>query len=156
MDKIKKLIDSMVENELAVSELYAYYAKQFPAFKFWERLSKEEKMHALMLRKLLEKTDFEELSVDSRVFSKREVAEVKNELKKMIKHSSKDNMVEALQNAFRLETTITEQGYFKVFVTKEDSEYRKVIEYLQNATKKHRDLIYTDLKKLLPNNEKIN
>ena len=146
---IENLVKKMAEHEETLASLYEHYAKLYPHFKWWGKLSKDERMHAFVLKKLLSKTDFKKLAIKPKVFLPKEIERSITEIKKETLQASKSNLFIALNTAFRIENKLIEQGYFKIFYSN-DQDFQKVFSYLQEATEKHSQKIYLELKKLLP------
>ncbi len=139
-EKLKELLETSVELELGMSELYFLYTKLFPDdSEFWEKLAKEEVNHASLLRSghlyleqglLPEEIVFEDIDV------------LKSSIKwiqELIKIYSQNEPAfeDAYFEAVKLESS-TGEFHFQVLMTEEtDSKIVKIFQELAGDDKDH-------------------
>jgi len=143
-EEIKVMVELMAKQEKMVSILYDNYAHKFPSFGLWQRLSDDEKVHAAILKKLYKNTDFFNLEINTKVFEHINIKTSIRKINKLIAKSKSHNLLNALQEAFKLETGLIEQKYFTIFYS-DKKEVKEILDRLEQETRKHSDKIYKAL-----------
>lgn len=118
-----KIIELLIEYELAVSELYRECAEKFEEHRdFWSELADEEIIHSDNIRKLTDEAIAKNAIIDEKAFAVRPV-EISIEYSKEITKRVRDNKIDllsVLSLAYDLESSLIESQYHKVFVGKEE------------------------------------
>lgn len=118
-----KIIELLIEYELAVSELYRECAEKFEEHRdFWSELADEEIIHADNIRKLTDEAIAKNAIIDEKAFAVRPV-EISIEYSKEITKRVRDNKIDllsVLSLAYDLESSLIESEYHKVFVGREE------------------------------------
>jgi len=113
-----RIIELLVEYELAVSELYRACAAKFPDEQsFWNELAEEEVDHAFRIRMISEEADAGYVEVDDKVFAERPVEssiEYAREITQRVL-SNGINLLGVLSLAYDIESSLIESEYYKVF-----------------------------------------
>lgn len=152
-EKLKKLLESSVELELGMSELYFLYTKLFPEDReFWEKLAKEEVNHASLLRS---GHIYLEQGLLPQEIVYKDISALKSTIKwiQMLikKYSQKEPTFEdAYFEAIKLESS-TAEFHFQVLMTEEtDSKIVKIFQELAGDEKDHNrrilDLLTTKIR----------
>lgn len=148
---LKDFIDSAINVEKALSDLYNFYSQIFiDHSNFWKKLSREELMHASMinnLSKLFSKCS-KFITIDSSVINR-----MKNFIKNIYEYiekfkTSPIGLNQALQKANELEQTSVELHYHEIFQNISTNEINSLLIKLQSADKKHIEEINLYRKKI--------
>lgn len=135
----KETVDLLVENEKAMQELYAVYAKKFPIFRdFWNEISKDEESHAMWVKTLYEKVEAGAVEFSGDRFPTFAIRQNMEYLKKETDRAEKEevSLLEALEISAHNENGMLEKKFFEAF--KGDSlELQILLEALKLGTEKH-------------------
>lgn len=140
----------MVENEETVARLYEKYRAIFSKMPLWKKLIKDEYLHAQILRKLLSHADFKGLSIKNDVFSEDEIKKTIRRIKKLSDHVQEQTLAEALDESYKIEASMLEANYFRVFFS-DEADFNNVFSYLEKSTIEHSQKIFQELEKLTKN-----
>lgn len=139
-EKLKKFLDTAIELELCMSELYFFYANLFPEdSEFWWKLANEEVNHASLLESghiYLEKGILPEEIVYKNITSLTRTLEKIRKL--ILEYNQTDPSFEdAYYEAVKLESSAGE-FHFQVLMTEEtDSKIVKIFQELNGDDKDH-------------------
>jgi len=134
-----QIIEMLVENENAMAELYADYAKKFLLFKdFWKHISEDEYSHAAWINTLHGKMKAKTVDFSLNRFPVDAIRQNIEYIKTKQREVSEGDMalLDALETSVHLEKGLLENKYFEVF--KDDSlELQIVLEALKLSTQQH-------------------
>jgi len=136
----EQIVDLLAENELAIKQLYEFYAKTFPKEAvFWLDIANDEKDHAMALLSLKEKVDDIYVYFDEERFTPEAILSTKNYINERIKYviENKINFLTALSVARDVENSLIERNYFKVFES-DTPKIKNVLKKLEKETLEHR------------------
>jgi len=139
----EQIVDLLAENELAIKQLYEFYAKTFPEeASFWLSIASQEKEHAEALLSLKEKLDDINVYFDEKRFTPEAIQSTKDYIDERIKYviDNKIDILTALSIARDLENSLIERNYFKVFES-DTPEIKNVLKKLETETLKHRKMV---------------
>ena len=112
-----RLLDRLIEWELSLATLYSLYAELFPDDQaFWQRLSKEEKFHAKILKPMHEVIDEGYLLNNIGEFHEERISSEVKEVKRAIQ-SAKEKWTtpeQATKNAMIFETSVIDSQFYAV------------------------------------------
>lgn len=131
-----KIIKLFVDNELILRDLYAAYAKKFPAsFDFWNVLVHDEENHAKTVDVLYKKVMDEVVVFDKNRFNTSSLQtfydSVKKELEKV--DNKEVDFITALSVAVNFEEALIERDYFVIFES-DVAEIKKTLTYLREGS----------------------
>lgn len=138
--KVKKeIVDLLVENEKAMQELYAAYARKFEFLRdFWKEISEDEESHAMWIKNIYEKIESGAVEFSGDRFPVFAIKQNVEYLKKEIARAEKEevSLVEALEISVHNENGMLEKKFFEIF--KGDSlDLQILLEALKLGTEKH-------------------
>ncbi|MGM0688868.1 MAG: ferritin family protein [Bacillota bacterium] len=145
----KEIMDLLLKHERAISKLYSMCAEQFPELSsFWDQLADEEKKHAAVLEKLLEKVDDHTLYLNDARFKIRPLEislEYAEEVTGQVEKGNV-NLIRALSIAHSIEDSLFESRYFEIFKG-ESAFLNQHLKQLQDEAADHRDRVKVMLDK---------
>lgn len=134
----KKILDSLIQWETRISELYGICAQQSSNGSLWLELAKEERAHAAMLgslRELLEKGHlFWNLGQFTDSMVAEQIAVVDADIQKARREVLSEG--EIVQMALDIEKSLLEAGFYSM-VTSDSKEFAFIAGALVKATEKH-------------------
>jgi len=134
-----QIIDLLAENENAMAELYAGYAKKFLLFKdFWRQISEDEYSHAAWINTLRDKMKAKTVDFLPSRFPADAIRQNIEYIKIKKKETLEGNisLLDALESSIHLERGMLERKFFEVF--EDDSlELQIVLEALKFSTEQH-------------------
>lgn len=139
-DDFKELLETSIELELLVSDLYSLYNEIFPEDSdFWWDLSYEEKGHASLLESM--KTCLEEgILPKEAIFDKLELMrEANSQIRTLISKYKKStpSYEEAYYEAVKFESSASELHHDQMMKRESDSNVIKIFQSLDNADLDH-------------------
>jgi len=150
IDQKKSIIKLFEENELSISLLYDLYSKNIPAHKaFWEKISKEEIMHAKAIADAFKKTQNKDEYFKENNFSRGIINYISNFVaeKTIEAENATPSHLEAINTALRVEQSMLEKKCFKIFIPTDET-LRNVLKNLNQDTEKHVRYLRQELKNL--------
>ena len=139
-DDLKELLETSIELELLVSDLYSLYADLFPEDKdFWWKLSMEEQNHASLLesgRAYLEKGILPEEAVFQNLDM---LNKTKDRIQELIIHykESAPSYEDAYYEAVKIESSAAELHYQLMMTRESDSKIIKIFQSLDGDDTDH-------------------
>jgi len=136
---IEKIINLLIENENAISQLYKLFSDKFEgASVFWAGLSIEEKGHASHIRMLLEKVEKGEFVADLKRFDAQIIQQNVEYMNLLIEKFKKESLSlqDALSIAKSIEESIIENNYFNI-LDKDSIEVKRILQFLKGETESH-------------------
>lgn len=136
----KELLETSIELELLVSDLYSFYEEIFPEDSdFWWELASEEKNHASLLgsmRTCLEKGILPKEAIFDKLETLKEVnSQIQNLISKYKKTTP--SYEEAYYEAVKLESSASELHHNQMMTRESDSNIIKIFQSLDNADVDH-------------------
>ena len=134
-----KILNSLVEGELAIAELYQIYSGQDQQLRtFWAELSQEEKMHAGVLKGLLKVLDQGHIFLGIGRFLKEDVAGFLESVGREVTEVQNGNYSRhrAIRHALQIESSLLDAHFYDV-VKSDSPEYQHIAEKLAGDTQKH-------------------
>lgn len=144
----KTIMRLFEENELNISVLYAFYAKNIRGKKlFWDRISKEEIVHAREVRKGAEEMGGWDV-IEENKFTRGVVRNVMDFVLEEIEKAKKGKVShgEALRTALRIERSMLERKCFDMFIPANVT-IRKMLDRLNGDTERHVAMLLGEMKK---------
>jgi len=138
-----KIFDQLIHQEMAISELYDVFSKQFPEHaSFWKELSLAEIRHAKLLKDLKEATNRDQFSFDEGKLSVTTLNAYLNRLDAVLRKAKNGDFTlkTALSCAVDYESSLVERKVFSLFGSS-NKKFNEVLEILQSETEKHVDFI---------------
>ncbi len=138
-DYQNKVIQELIEHELALKELYEVYAEKFPENKdFWNKIAAEELGHATWIRRLESdisqgKTLFKEDRFNTQLIQT-STDYVNSQIASALQHDLE--LINALSVAVDIEQVMLENKFFEVFEV-DSIELKQIMQSLQKATEEH-------------------
>ena len=131
--------EQLAANEEQIATLYNAYALQFSEHAdFWKRMAKEEKAHAVIIRKCIK--EFEEglVRFNKKRFSEQALKTYSGYLKRELDATNEPrlSLVHALSTAFYIEQSLIEARFFEAFTGGSD-ELRKLMAQHRLSEKEH-------------------
>ena len=130
------LIKLLIENEMAMHDLYAFFAEKYPEHAyFWMAIANDEKHHAQFLEDIQSKNT----GVNEKLLNTRQVQNSIDHVKsisKKLESGEEFTILQAVSAAINIENSIVEMNFFKPFdLSPED--VLKSIETIRTETKGH-------------------
>lgn len=138
-----KIIEQFQTQELLLAELYAAFGRRFPEDReFWERLVREETMHARLIEKLHDVVEKGTMIFDEGKVKTYTLTAMIERIGTLVQraHRGDLNRREALAQAMDLESALIEKGVFTHFEPMTDKA-RAVIKQLNRETLDHVDRV---------------
>lgn len=136
-----KILESLAQIELAVSELYAIYARKYPEHRdFWGELVREEKNHAELIRGLKAFIKNGTVRFDHKRCAASAVETVFNLINERIEaaRSRVTPLANALNSALQIEKNVIEKDFCSFFEG-DNEEFRDKCATVTRETSQHRD-----------------
>lgn len=146
-DKKKELLETAMQLELNVCDLYLMYRETFPEDKeFWEQMAKEEKHHAALLD--LADDFFDQFPKELIYNNLNELQAVNKTIRETIERYKQQppSRKEAYTYAIQLEESAYELHYQKLLTEKTSTKARQTFQKLNEDDKNHAQRI----RKVLP------
>lgn len=140
--KKQKVLDLMIQNELAVARLYQAYADKFPKdTEYWSALAGEEMRHARLIENITKNnTDSVEIRDDKFELATFGLSLTYLEEKYHQAREEDMSLQDALSTALDIETGMLEKGYFEVFEGG-SAQFKSGMEALAAETNKHIEIV---------------
>ena len=135
----EKILKQLISQERMLSELYGYFAKQFPQYKkFWEKLSREEEQHARIVQKLFNAVKKEKVFFDEGKIKTYTLDVFITRLDGILQKAKNQEFTlsTAIACAVDYETSLIEKNIFSHFDSLNDK-VRQTLKILQSETLKH-------------------
>ena len=135
----EKILKQLISQERMLSELYGYFAKQFPQYKkFWEKLSREEEQHARIVQKLFNAVKKEKVLFDEGKIKTYTLDVFITRLDGILQKAKNQEFTlsTAIACAVDYETSLIEKNIFSHFDSLNDK-VRQTLKILQSETLKH-------------------
>ena len=136
----KELLETSIELELLISDLYSLYNEMFPEDSdFWWDLSFEEKNHASLLESMRTCLTKGLLPEDAIFKNIETMKDVKSLIRKLISKYKKatPSYEDAYSEAVKLESSASELHHHLMMTTDTDSEIIKIFQSLNDADENH-------------------
>lgn len=147
----KKIIIQLAESEESIAKLYGIYSQKLPdPDTFWANISEEEKVHAELLRNLLELLDQGAVFRNIGRFNNEEIDSFSKKLREAINHAQSPDLTEeqAIRTALMIESSIIDAHFYDI-VTSDFPGYQEVAKQLATDTKDHVKMVQQQMVKLL-------
>jgi hypothetical protein len=138
-NQAEEIIRLLMENEMAMQELYLAFAQQFPFFEsFWKKIAEEEKRHATWIETLGRGTEAELAQFAERNFPTEAIQQNIRSMVNLKESVVAGNMtlLEGLEKAVHLENGMLENKFFEIFATDAPA-LQAVFEALRLSTQEH-------------------
>ena len=151
MDDMQKIISALMDNELAVSELYKVYATRFPEMAdFWNHLANDEENHAEWIKTLNEEISKGNMVINPNRFKLPSLQGLYDYIMGLIYKARRDDIpltnINALALSKSLEDALIEKRFFEIFET-DSVMLKNVLNKLRIATEKHREIVAVELER---------
>ncbi|MGE5415482.1 MAG: hypothetical protein ACM3UZ_01725 [Acidobacteriota bacterium] len=134
-----KIIDLLVEHELAFARLYSVYSEHFPEYsEFWRTLAAEEEDHADWIRRLQRDADEGKLFIKDGRFNEKSIQSSLKYVTELTDsaQNNKPLLINALSTSLWTERAMIEQKFFEIF-SGDSAELVRTLSSLKEHTQEH-------------------
>jgi rubrerythrin len=149
MSEEMMILDLLVEQELALAELYTAFGKRFADDgEFWKGISDDEKKHSTWVQRLKAQAAQGAVEFDAGRTREQAVRISIGYIKTMTDRAIEEDMLlfDALTLSHDIENSLIEKQVFRHF-TSDSEEMKRVLTRLEEVTREHRDKLKTVLDK---------
>lgn len=141
--ELKNTLDLMIEQELAISELYSAFAEVLPQGReFWQELAADEQKHATWIWRLQKEAQEDLVTFEASSTMLQAVNSSLENIRRTTERTRRNELDtrEAFRVAHEIESSMIENQVFKHFCAG-SSKMRSVLDKLERVTELHRDKI---------------